>query len=161
ELCLFLGDEEEYRLARRDLLRRFSDASDPYVAEPTARAVLLMPASEEELRAATALADRAIAVDPVTYQWTYPYFLFAKGLAEYRQGHFDSAVSIMNGKAAKVLGPCPRLVLAMSQHRLGHEYEARKTLAAAVSAVDWSMARVRSHDQWLWHVLRREAETLI
>src|SRR5262249_6292537 len=66
-----------------------------------------------------------------------------------------------SGKAGKVLGPCPRLVMAMGQYRLGNEREARTTVAAAVSAVDWSMARVRSHDQWLWHVLRREAETLI
>jgi serine/threonine-protein kinase len=161
ELCLFLGDEAEYRRARQDLLRRFGDTRDPYVAEQTARAVLLAPPSEEELRVAVALADRAVAADPTTHAWVYPYFLFAKGLAEYRQGHLESAVSIMNGKAAKVLGPCPRFVLVMARHRLGDKEEARAALAAAISAVDWSMARVRSHDQWLWHVLRREAEALI
>jgi serine/threonine-protein kinase len=161
EMCLFLGNQDEYQRARQDLLRRFSDTSDPYVAEPTARAALLAPASEEELRIATALADRAVAANPTTNEWVYPYFLFAKGLAEYRQGHFDSAISIMNGKAAKVLGPCPRLVMAMATYRLGREQEARKTLAAVIGTVDWSMAGVRSHDQWLWHILRREAESLI
>jgi serine/threonine-protein kinase len=161
ELCLFLGDEAEYRRARQDLLRRFGDTRDPYVAEQTARAVLLAPLSAAELRIAVALADRAVAGDPTTHEWVYPYFLFAKGLAEYRQGHFESAIAIMNGKAAKVLGPCPRLVMAMARYRLGDKREARETLAATISAVEWSMVQVRSHDQWLWHVLRREAEGMI
>src|SRR5262249_23869589 len=81
--------------------------------------------------------------------------------AEYRQGHFESAISIMNAKAAKVLGPCPRLVMAMAQYRLGDVQEARTRLAGVISTVEWSMARVRSHDQWLWHVLRRGAEALV
>jgi serine/threonine-protein kinase len=51
--------------------------------------------------------------------------------------------------------------MAMARYRLGDEREARKTLAAAISAVEWSMAGVRSHDQWLWHVFRREAEGII
>jgi serine/threonine-protein kinase len=67
----------------------------------------------------------------------------------------------MNAEAAKVLGQCPRLVLAMAQHRLGKTEEARTTLAEAITKVDWSMSQVRSHDQWLWHILRREAEAMI
>src|SRR5262245_51835604 len=64
-------------------------------------------------------------------------------------------------EGAAVLGPCPRLVIAMAEHRLGDEPKARTTLAEEISAHDWSLAQVRSHDQWLWHVLRREAEGLI
>jgi serine/threonine-protein kinase len=161
ELCLFLGDEAEYRRACQDLLRRFGNTSDPYIAEPMARAVLLAPPSEENLRAAVALADRAAAAEPTKVGWVYSYFLFAKGLAEYRRGNLEGAVSIMTGQAAKVLGPCPGLVTAMAKYRLGDQQGARAALAAVVSAFDWSMARVRSHDQWLWHVLRREAEALI
>jgi serine/threonine-protein kinase len=161
ELCLFLGDEAEYRRACRDLLDRFADTTDPYIAEPVARAVLLAPPSEENLRAAVAIADRAVAAEPTKVGWVYSYFLFAKGLAEYRVGNFDEALSIMTGSAAKVLGPCPGLVAAMARHRLGDEEQARSALAAEISAVNWSMARVRGHDQWLWHILRREAEALI
>jgi serine/threonine-protein kinase len=161
ELCLFLGDIDEYRRARQDLIRRFGDTSNPYVAEQTARAILLMPPSDAELRTAVALADRAVAAKSTTPEWVYPYFLFAKGLAEYRQGQFDSAISTMNMKAGAVLGPCPRLVIAMAKYRLGDEQEARTSLAAEISAIDWSLAEVRSHDQWLWHALRREAENLI
>ena len=45
ELCLFLGREDEYRRARRDLLARFSITNNPYFAERTGRACLLMPAT--------------------------------------------------------------------------------------------------------------------
>jgi serine/threonine-protein kinase len=161
ELCLFLGDENEYRRALQDLLRRFGNTTDPYFAEQTARAVLLAPPSEEELRTASLLAGRAVAAESTVPEWVHPYFLFAMGLAEYRQNHFDSAISIMTTKAGTVLGPCPQLVVAMARYRLGEKQEARTTLAAVISTVDWSMNRVRSHDQWLWHVLRREAEALI
>jgi serine/threonine-protein kinase len=161
ELCLFLGDEAEYRSARQDLLRRFGATSDPYVAERTARAVLLFPAAGDELRAGAALAERAVAAKATTAQWIYPYFLFAQGLAEYRQDRFDSAISIMRAEAGTVMGPAPRLVMAMAQHRKGFEREARRTLAAGISRFDWRMDHVISRDQWIWHALRREAESMI
>ena len=61
ELCLFLGDEAEYRRARDDLLAQFGSATDPTVAERTGRACLLLPAAEDELRQAVALTERAVA----------------------------------------------------------------------------------------------------
>jgi serine/threonine-protein kinase len=161
ELCLFLGDEPEYRRARQDLLRRFGNTSDPYVAERTARAVLLLPASEDEMRAAVTLVERAVAAKATTAQWIYPYFLFAQGLAEYRQGRYDSTISIMRADAGTVMGPAPRFVIAMALYRTGQKEEARKTLATEISRFDWGMAHAISRDHWIWHVLRREAEALI
>jgi serine/threonine-protein kinase len=161
ELCLFLENKDEYCLARADLLRKFGATMKPDVAERTSRAMLLMPAPEKELRVAVKLADMAVSAESTTPKWIYPYFLFAQGLSEYRQDHFDRAISIMNSEAANVMGPCPRLVIAMARHRLKEEQEARTMLAEVMVEFDWSMAQVRSHDQWIWHVLRREAETLI
>jgi serine/threonine-protein kinase len=161
ELCLFLGDEDEYRLACGDLIRRFKDTDDPYVAEPVARAILLAPPSDENLQIAIELADRAVNSEPTKFGWVFPYFQFAKGLAEYRQGNFQNAVSVLTGPSANVLGPCPGLVTAMARYRLGDQQVARQALAAEISAFNWSFAKVRGHDQWLWHVLRREAEALI
>src|SRR5262249_24507526 len=155
ELCLFLGDEAEYRRARQDLIRRFGASSDPYVAERTSRAILLMPAAEDELQVAAALAERAVAAKATTPQWIYPYFLFAQGLAEYRQGRFDSAIAIMSAEAGTVMGPAPRLVIAMAEYRKGQKEPARETLAAAIVSFDWSAAQVGSRDHWIWHVLRR------
>jgi serine/threonine protein kinase/tetratricopeptide (TPR) repeat protein len=161
ELCLYLGHEDEYRQARQDLLRHFGATSDPYVAERVARTMLLFPAAGDELQTAAALADRAVAAKETTAQWIYPYFLFAHGLAEYRQGRFDSAISIMKADAGTVMGPAPRLVIAMAQYRKGHEEEARATLAGAIAGFDWRMAQVISRDHWIWHALRREAESVI
>jgi serine/threonine-protein kinase len=161
ELCLFLGNENEYRRARQDLIQRFGNTNKPNVAEKTCRAILLMPPSAEELRTATKLAETAVAAKPTTEEWIYPYYVFAKGLAEYRQGHFDIAIADMDSEAATVMGPCPRFVKAMAEYRLGHEQEARTMLAAEIAANDWRMSEVRSHDQWIWHVIRREAETTV
>ena len=69
----------------------------------------------------------------------------------------------MQGDASGVLGPAPRLVLALSLHRSGQATEARKTLAAAVQAHDWQAMQVYTldHNGWIYHILRREAEDLI
>jgi serine/threonine-protein kinase len=161
ELCLFLGQQEEYRRARRALLDRFGATATASVAEPVGRACLLLPGTEEELRKAAALTERAAAAKGSTPDWIYRYFLFAKGLAEYRQGRLAAAISLMEEEASPVMGPAPRLVLAMTQHRQGQKQQARKTLARAVVAFDWSAAEADNRDVWIAHILRREAEALI
>jgi serine/threonine-protein kinase len=161
EFCLFLGQEDQYWLARKALLNSFGAATDPYVAERTARACLLLPASGDELRQAVTLAERAAAVDRTKYAAVYPHFLFVRGLADYRQGRLKEAIATMRGEAGRVLGPAPGLVLAMALHQNGQAAEARKTLAAAIRAHDWSAEKVRDQDGWIYHVLRREAERLV
>jgi serine/threonine-protein kinase len=160
EFCLFVGQEDEYRRGRQALLAKFAATTNPLVAELTARACLLRPATGDELRQAVALAGRA-AAEPSKYPWIYPHFLFAQGLAEYRQGRLDRAASLMRGEASRVLGPAPRLVLALAQHRSGQTAQARQTLAAAVLAHDWRASQVNDPNGWIFHVLRREAEALI
>jgi serine/threonine-protein kinase len=161
ELCLFLGDEAGYRRARTELLAQFGSTTDPPVAERTGRASLLRPAAEDELRQAVALAERAVAAGRTGREFAYPYYLFAEGLARYRQGRFEDAIKLMTGEAASVMGPGPRLVLAMAQHRTERKDQARKTLAAAVLSHDWGATKADDHDAWIVHVLRREAEALI
>jgi eukaryotic-like serine/threonine-protein kinase len=161
ELCLFLGREDEYRRARQALLAKFGATTDPVVAERTALAGLLRPATEDELHRVLALADRAAAVDPARNQWVSPRVLFIRGLGEYRQEQPDRAIALMRGDASRVLGPAPRLVLALALHRSGQVAEARQTLAAAVLAHDWRASQMNLPDDWIFHVLRREAEGLI
>jgi serine/threonine-protein kinase len=161
EFCLFLGREDEYRRARQALLARFGASTDPYVAERTGRACMLLPATGDELRQAVVLAGRAAAADRSQHAPAYPYFLFAQGLAEYRQGRLDQAISAMRGDASRVLGPASRLVLAMALHRSGQAAKARKTLAEAVLAYDWRADQARDPHYWICHVLRREAEAMM
>jgi serine/threonine-protein kinase len=161
ELCLFLGQQEEYRRVRTALLDGFGATESPYIAEPVGRACLLLPGTEDELRRAVALIDRAVAARKSTPAWVYQYILFAKGLAEYRQGRLAGAISVMQGKASRVMGPAPALVVAMAQHQQGQTEQARKTLASAMTSYDWSAARADNRDIWISHILRREAEALI
>ena len=161
ELCLFLGRESDYLRARQSLIAKFGATKNLAVAERTSRACLLRPASGKELHRAVALAGTVAAVDKATASGYYPFFQFVLGLAEYRQDHFDRAISLMRGEASGVLGPSPRLVLAMALHRSGRIAEARKTLAEAVAIFDWSATRIRDQDGWIQHVLRREAEAMI
>ena len=162
ELCLFLGEDEEYRRARRDLLTLFGDSSDHYVAERTGRACLLLPAAGDELRQAVVLTDRAFSGRAPGWSGPRPYAQFAKGLAEYRLGRHESAIALMEQCAAGVKGPSPRLVEAMARHCSGESTLARKTLASAVLAFDWTAAKADSREPaWIAHILRREAEALI
>jgi serine/threonine-protein kinase len=163
EFCLFVGREVEYRRARQDLLAAFGThpVLSPVTAERVARACLLLPASGDELRTAVSLAERAAAADRTQFAALYPYFRFAQGLAEYRQRRLELAISTMRGDASKVLGPAPRLVLAMALHQRDQVAEARETLAAAVASHDWRADLVRDQDDWIYHLLRREAEAMI
>jgi len=161
EFCLFLGREREYRDACRTLLARFGTTTAPDVAARVARACLLSPIEGDELRQAVALADRAVAADRKEYPYLFLHFLFIQGLAEYRQGHFDRAITAMRGDASEVFSPDPRLVLAMALHQSGQVTEARKTFAEAIGAYDWRANRALNRDGWIYHILRREAECMI
>jgi serine/threonine-protein kinase len=162
DLCLFLGQKEEYFRIRHALLGRFgAGADDPLVAERIGQACLLLPATGDELRQAAALIDRAAAAAWSKPDWAYPYFLFAKALAAYRQGRLDDAIADLRGDASFMPGPSPRLVLAMALHGLGRKEESRHTLADAVAAFDWSATQADNPRTWMCHVLRREAETMI
>src|SRR5262245_35316805 len=80
---------------------------------------------------------------------------------EYRQGRFEDAIATMSTEAANVMGPAPRLITAMAEYGKGQREEARRTLAETISGFDWSAAQAVSRDHWIWHVLRREAESMI
>jgi serine/threonine-protein kinase len=161
ELCLFLGQEAEYRRACQALLTRFGANADPFLAQRVGQACLLLPASPDEVRKAAALIDRAAASVRPEHAGARPYLLFAKGLAAYRLGRPDGAIALLNGEASAVMQPAPRLVVAMAQHRQGRKEESRKTLAAAILAFEWSGARADNRDAWINHILRREAEALL
>ncbi len=57
----------------------------------------------------------------------------------------------MQGEAANVSWPWPRLVTAMALYQQASKEQARKTLAAAVLSFDWSAARADDHDVWIAH----------
>jgi Protein kinase domain len=162
ELCLFLGDVAEYHRACRELLDRFESSTEPHVWERTGRACLLLPETPQQMQRAAALIDRALATDKSRYAaWATPYFLFAKGLAEYRRNSLRSAIAILEGKASHVMGPAPKIVLAMAQYRSSEREAARRTLASAIIDHDWRAASADQREIWMYHALRREAEAML
>lgn len=153
ELCLFLGNENAYRHNRKALLKRFGGTTNPVVAERTARACLLLPVSGEELEQAVALADLALTLGQ-SHQY-YPFFMAAKGLAEYRLGHFESALDWNKKAGAKGAWVPTHLVNAMAHSELGHTEQSRRSLVEALKTYDW-----KSSDGII-HPLRHEAEARI
>jgi tetratricopeptide (TPR) repeat protein len=101
------------------------------------------------------------------------YFQLVKGLVEYRQGRFDSAISW----AQKSLGASGTnyttaasagAVLAMAQQQLKQSEEARKALAQATQVFETKLPKPESGDlgenwpEWLVaRILVREAKGLI
>jgi prepilin-type N-terminal cleavage/methylation domain-containing protein len=86
------GEIDRYRSHCQAMLRRFSNTTDAPVAERTAKCCLLMPSavSPSELRLAAQLAEKSVAL---TKQGERMHWrLMTRALAEYRQGHFSSAV---------------------------------------------------------------------
>ena len=78
---------------------------------------------------------------------------------EYRAGRLESALTLLDEDTQQVLGPAPRLLLAMVQHRLGKADAARASYCAAVAAYVWDVKRATDREAWMFHLLRREAET--
>jgi serine/threonine-protein kinase len=143
-------------------LDRFESSTDPHVWERTGRACLLLPETPQQIERAAALIDRALAADKSRYAaWATPFFLFAKGLAEYRRNSLRNAMAILEGHASRVMGPAPRIVLAMARYRSGERETARRTLASAVIDHDWRAASADRREIWMYHVLRREAEAML
>ena len=167
QLCLFLGNEDAYRRARKALLDRFGDTSDDWIlAERTSLCCLLLPVSGDELRRAALLADRAVAAGDKSSEPGNPYLRFVKGLAEYRAGRPLQAIPLLQEAAERLPQRAgPRLALAMAQFQSGSRKESRKSMGQAVRAFNWNPFRMSfQQDQvavWISHILRREAESMI
>ena len=124
-------------------------------------ACLLLPLSDDELRQATRLIDRALASQREKPDWLLPYFRFAKALAEYRAARLENALTLLDAQTLRILGPAPGLLLAMVQHRLGHSHAARHNLSTAAASYDWDPKKATDREARMFHLLRREAETVL
>jgi eukaryotic-like serine/threonine-protein kinase len=165
------GDLEGYRRHCAHMLALFGATNNPVIADRIGKACLIIPAKGIDLDAAERLADTA-----VTRGKGHPgfaYFEFAKGLAEYRQGHFAGAIDWMQ----RVLSTpglddnrdaAAWLVLAMAQHEAGKPVEARAALHNATQIIGTKMPALESGDigdawnDWIIaHALLKEAQGLI
>jgi tetratricopeptide (TPR) repeat protein len=169
-LLVQTGDVEGYRRHCAGLLKRLGDTADPVIAERSVKDCLLLPPPAADLPKIAKLAETAVAAGPQHKLW--PYFQFAKGLAEYRQGRFTSAVEWLQPVASqsgdKYRTVQAHMVLAMAQIRLQRPDDARLTLAKGLEIVNTRFPKAGSgdlEDQWqdwiIANVLVREAKELI
>jgi tetratricopeptide (TPR) repeat protein len=181
-LHLQIGDMDGYRRHCREILRRFGQTDDPMIAERTAKVCMLLPDAVDDQKLVQQLAQRAIA--GTEKHGFYHYFQLAKGIAEYRAGHFEQSMEWLPGSqkprvvraensiqatfinaSTKALA---HLFMAMAQHRLGQADEARETLAKATWLIDaqvrkWKPddANMGDLDWFMAMIVRKEAEKLI
>jgi WD40 repeat protein/tetratricopeptide (TPR) repeat protein len=131
---LALQDVAGHRRCCQEILRRFSNTSDPSLAEWLAKTCLVAPGAVDDLAPALKLAEKAVEGGPRVDRFFWKGL--TKGIAEYRAGHWDQAVSWLD-KARKQTTKqrqCDALAevfLAMAQHRLGQTEKVKELLADA------------------------------
>jgi tetratricopeptide (TPR) repeat protein len=166
------GDREVYRRLCREMLKRFGDTQEPYTAERIAKACLLLPASGKDRDLACQLADRTVTLGKKSGEL---WFIFGKGLADYRRGNYRAAAEALDPLASGgsgVLHVNCRLILAMACYRQGDAKAARQHLTEAAKLLDQNVSdpgrfpvfpgSLRYQNDWLIALLlHREAQTLI
>jgi tetratricopeptide (TPR) repeat protein len=172
----------------RDLLRMVQEAMPPgdrVAAAPRQRSIvldervasdcLIVPAPALDLGAIAGLAERAVTLGPTNRAPNEFQLLesqFTKGLAEYRQGRFASAVDWMRKGPLNFSNPFRQvkahMVLAMAEFQLTQGDEARETLAAGLEIAETKLAKPEGgevnydwRDWILAHALMDEAKALI
>ena len=135
-----------------------------------AKDCLIIPPAAANLVTIGKMADTAVAAGSNHEAWEY--FEFVKGLSEYRQGHFPTAVEwlgkidVQNGDLYRSVQT--QMVLAMAQHQLKQVDEARATLAKGLQSANTRLPKAGQgalDEQWndwiIAHLLMREAQALI
>ncbi|HUK82304.1 MAG TPA: hypothetical protein VLZ12_06695, partial [Verrucomicrobiae bacterium] len=180
-LLVETGNLTGYAQHRRDALNRFLAPDSPTKAAQVTELSLLTATDGPEQESATKLAD--FAGNAAYADYWLAWRQLAKGLAEYRQGRFASAVDWMEkvrATAARQDRPgwtherernrtaAALLVQAMAHHRLNQADEARTSLATATEIIQTQFPQLESGDvgrdwpDWLIaHILQREAMALI
>jgi tetratricopeptide (TPR) repeat protein/tRNA A-37 threonylcarbamoyl transferase component Bud32 len=172
-LMLETGDRENYRAGCEKMLTNFRAANAPGALGKTAEAWLLVAEPWSNPGSAGQLADQALTLGTNSF-WVY-YLQMVKGLAEYRAGHFESAIEWAGksiGQPTMVTGPRPDgrayLVQAMAQHQLKRSGEAHAALAKGAEVVNTNLLKLENatlDENWMdWlitRILLREAQALI
>jgi serine/threonine-protein kinase len=160
ELCALAGKEDYFDQESQYLLSTLTDCSSASDREHVGRACLLVPASATIIRNAALVIDRAVAAETPQKTWARPYYLFAQGLAAYRQGDDARAVSIETGEARNALGPAPMLVAAMAEFDRGNSAAARNLFNSAETKFHWDSVP-KNREEWIYFILYRQARATL
>jgi tetratricopeptide (TPR) repeat protein len=150
------------------MLERFAMTDDPNIAERTAKTCCIGPDAVGDYRPVVQLAERALNLLDV--HGHRRAFLLARGMADYRCGNDEGAVSWLRqslgtGNPNPLLDALANLFLAMAHHRLGEFNEAQEALAEAIALAEQSPPL--DSDRYIWadwqrfHLVRHEAEEVL
>jgi Tfp pilus assembly protein PilF len=157
---------EGYKNLREQILKEFGNTSDSRIAERMVKASLLVPATADEMRRISAMADVAGDVNTNGNNWGYNFL--AKGLAKYRQGNDEDAIQLLQRILPEDIGSRRRaeayFILAMAQFRLNQLDASRASFAKAMEVANGLPKSGDLSDDWndwvVIHVLMREAVAL-
>jgi WD40 repeat protein/tetratricopeptide (TPR) repeat protein len=171
-VLLWLGDRDGYKLQCEEMLRSFGRTTDPFVAERTAKACLIVPGTVADREHLVRLTEQAVAATELVR--ANAWFLQTRGLAECRAGRPGQAVKWIEmgrkqfGSEPALYGALAQLFLTLAYHQMNEGDRARQTLSEAVRIIDSKLSKEGSGDPgdgWLdWvfcQVVRREAEGLL
>jgi len=162
-------DLDAYRKLAGEIIARFGETKDVFVADRMAKDCLIHPAAGVDLARVAALAEFAVTAGKA--EAALPFFQLCKALAEFRQGRHASATEWAR-KAGETSFPHAAAeayaVLAMAQFRLDQPEAARAALAKGAAIFETQLPKLESGDlggDWRdWIIARAllaEARTLI
>jgi tetratricopeptide (TPR) repeat protein len=166
------GQIDRYRSHCQAMLDRWGSTEKNGEADVTLKTIILLPNYKADAEALARLAEVAVSGDKKA-DW-FEWYLFAKGLHDYRTGKYADALATCREirlRAPKALGD--RRVLtslnlaleAMACHRSGDEVGAKRALAEAKAYIEVNVPGIDAAgwtNDWLAaHILYREAEGLI
>src|SRR5207244_10161440 len=114
-----------------------------------AKDCLLLPSSGADLESVARMVETAVSAG--TNHWANSWFQLVKGLAEYRQGRFASAVEWSQKALSRTGENFNRdveayMVLAIARHQLKQTDEAQATLAKGLEVADTRLPKLDSGD---------------
>jgi serine/threonine protein kinase len=170
-LLVETGDLEGYESYRQRILKQFADARLPVTIERMLKACLLLPPRESDLAGVESLAKALSSLGPRFL--AQDSFHVARGLFEYREGHYGKAIGFLKNVGAGQQNANPNLaaqaclITAMAQWQLERIEEARTTLARCPVTPEDNSAKSKARDlgsawsEWLFtQALRRETKAL-
>lgn len=131
---------EDYRAICRRMVEQFRDTASPAESYWTVWTCLLGPQSVEDYSPLVQLAEQTVTAEPESVQ-----YLKTLGGILCRAGRFEDAIRPLTKANARVEDPESKSLsspaytwyfLAMAQHKLGHDSEARQWLQKATEWTD-------------------------
>ena len=159
-LLIKSGNRPAYEKLRAQLLATSGRTSNLFVADQVAKACLLLPASETELRVIGPLADFTVT-QGARETGALPFFQVCKALSEFRQGHFAEAIEWaekpVQGARVEAHGQA-YAVLAMAQWQRGEKTTAREMLTKGEALVPRTLPTAAAESRgnaWLGWLIAR------